>query len=401
MPSGAVHAWLYDARSTRFEYGAHTVSVPRNWTPDFTAEGVRGTGYVANLYVGAAEVAATYYDGLARPIQTKARAGESDVVAQTKYNRVNKPERLLGPVYRTPAYAYGVLTDAAAGSRITKTAYADDPLLRVARVIPPGHTASNAVDTRYGDWGKESGQARSYRTVEDEEGVRSTTVHDAHGRMRYAIADSAGTSTGTRNNRTSFGYDALDRRVSVTMHAGGKSTYAYDTLGRMTSRHHPDADTASFYKYDDLGRLRFSQDARQRAAGTGKVTFTVYDDFGRVTRVGEAAATFSALDPETSYAFESDNASWRSRMTYDDGGAVASGPNYARGRLTRVEENTDADAAAEVTYLYAYDARGNLRVKKASLDVLTDAAAGLVATTRNKQTRRSSTSTTSPDGSPA
>ncbi len=56
---------------------------------------------------------------------------------------------------------------------------------------------------------------------------------------------------------------------------------------------------ATLFKYDDLGRLRFSQDARQRAAGTGatrKITFTVYDDLGRVTRVGEANATFSSLD---------------------------------------------------------------------------------------------------------
>ena len=364
LPSGAVHAWLYGAKDTRFDYGGHTVSVPRNWTPDFRAEGIRGTGYLANLYVGAAEVAATYYDGLARPIQTKVRAGGSDVVTQTKYNRAGKPERLLGPVYRTASYAYGALTDAAAGSRITKTAYAADPLLRVTRVVPPGHTASTAVDTRYGYWG----QRRSYQTVEDEEGVAATSVYDAYGRLHYAIADSAGTTAATRNNRTSFGYDALDRRVSVTMPGGGKSTYAYDTLGRVTSRLHPDADGATLYKYDDLGRLRFSQDARQKAAK--KVTYTVYDDFGRVTRVGEGAftGTFASLDPELSYAFES-GASWRSRMTYDDDHASV-GPNHVRGRLAKVEENTDADAAAEVTHHYAYDHLGNVRVKKVSLDGL-------------------------------
>ncbi len=77
------------------------------------------------------------------------------------------------------------------------------------------------------------------------------------------------------------------------------------------------------YKYDDLGRVRFSQDARQRAAGTSiatrKITYTVYDDFGRVTRVGEATADFSRLDPERSYPFENDASSWRSHMTYDGG----------------------------------------------------------------------------------
>ncbi|MYH17778.1 MAG: RHS repeat-associated core domain-containing protein [Gemmatimonadetes bacterium] len=130
--------------------------------------------------------------------------------------------------------------------------------------------------------------------------------------------------------------------------------------------------------------MRFSQDARQRAAGTGanrRVTYTVYDDLGRVTRVGEAAANFSRLDPERSYPFENDASSWRSRMTYDGGGLVAGdpvagnevaggGPNYAQGRLTKVEENTDADAAAEVVHEYAYDHLGNVRVKQVSIEGL-------------------------------
>ncbi len=293
-------------------------------------------------------------------------------MTQTKYNRVNKPAKLLGPSYLSPSYDYGVLTDTAAGNRFTVTTYDDDPLLRVSRVIPPGHADSTAVDTRYGNWGTESGQGRSYQTVDDEQGVATTSVYDAYGRMHYAIADSAGASSATRNNRTSYGNDALDRLVSTTMPGGGTSRYAYDTLGRMTSRHHPDAEGATNYKYDDLGRVRFSQDARQRAAGTGKVTYTVYDTFGRVTRVGEATATFSSLDPESSYAFETDAASWRSRMTYDDGDAAGGDPNYAQGRLVKVEENTDADAAPEVVHEYAYDHLGSVRVKQVTIDGLAD-----------------------------
>ena len=278
-------------------------------------------------------------------------------------------------MYRTASHAYSVLTGTAADSRVTTTTYDDDPLLRISRVIPPGHTPSNAVDTRYGRWGTASGPGRSYQTVDDEKGVLTTSVHDAYGRMQYAIADSAGASAATRNNRTSFAYDALDRLTSTTMPGGGTSRYAYDTLGHMTSRHHPDADGATLYKYDDLGRLRFSQDARQRALTPGKVTYTVYDDFGRVTRVGEANATFSSLDPERSYAFERDSASWRSRMTYDDGGgsAAGSGANYAQGRLVKVEENTDADAAAEVVHRYAYDHLGNVRVKQVVIEGLAGA----------------------------
>ncbi|MDE2726623.1 MAG: DUF6443 domain-containing protein, partial [Gemmatimonadota bacterium] len=358
LPSGKVNAWLYGHKDTRFKSASASATVPANWKPAFKAAGESGDGYLANLYIGEAETVTTYYDGLARSMQTRAGAEAKDIVTQATYNRAGKPDRLLGPVYRSPSQRYSALAETAAGSRVTTTAYDDDPLLRVSRVVPPGHDNNSAVDTRYGNWGTESGLGRSFQTVDDEKGVATTRVYDPYGRMRHVIADSAGVSVGTRNNRTSYAYDALDRMVSTTMPGGGTTRYAYDTLGRMTSRHHPDADGATLYKYDDQGRMRFSQDARQRAAGTSnatrKITYTVYDDFGRVTRVGEAAANFSRLDPERSYPFENDASSWRSRMTYDggdlvagdpvaDNGTASGGSNYAQGRLTKIEENTDAD----------------------------------------------------------
>ncbi|MCY3771229.1 MAG: DUF6443 domain-containing protein [Gemmatimonadetes bacterium] len=388
LPAGRVNAWMYGHEDTRFRSASASVAVPANWKPAFKAAGESGDGYLANLYIGKAETVTTYYDGLARQIQTRAGAEADDIVTRTTYNRAGKPEKLLGPVYRSPSQFYSALAETAAGGRVTKTTYESDPLLRVSSVVPPGHDNNSAVDTRYGNWAAGSGPGRSYVTVDDEKGVATTRVYDPYGRMQHVIADSAGTSAGTRNNTTSFSYDALDRLVSTTMPGGGTTRYAYDTLGRMVSRHHPDADGATLYKYDDLGRMRFSQDARQRAAGTGanrKITYTVYDDFGRVTRVGEAAANFASLDPERSYAFERDATSWRSRMTYDGGdavtdsdpvagnGAASGGPNYAQGRLTRAQENTDADVAAEVVHEYAYDHLGNVRVKQVEIESLAGA----------------------------
>ena len=58
--------------------------------------------------------------------------------------------------------------------------------------------------------------------------------------MRYAVADDGGSDLSTRNNLIIYTHDALDRLTSTTMPHGGsssRSNYAYDTLGRITSRH--------------------------------------------------------------------------------------------------------------------------------------------------------------------
>ena len=127
-----------------------------------------------------------------------------------------------------------------------------------------------------------------------------------------------------------------------------------------------DADTSRF-KYDRLGRLRFSQDGKQSA--DGKLTFLVYDVFGRVTRMGEASATFATLKPDSVYAFETDDAYWKTKNSYD-ADQIGSGINYTQGRLTKIEENTDGDTAAEVTVLLAYDREGRIRLKSQTVDGL-------------------------------
>ena len=47
--------------------------------------------------------------------------------------------------------------------------------------------------------------------------------------------------------------DCFSKHITSSEYAkygapSNRTTYAYDTLGRMTSRHHPDADGAAPYK---------------------------------------------------------------------------------------------------------------------------------------------------------
>lgn len=133
-------------------------------------------------------------------------------------------------------------------------------------------------------------------------------------------------------------------------------------------RHGPAKDAyTSRFKYDKLGRLRFSQDGKQSA--DGKITFLVYDVFARVTRIGEALATFSTLTADSSYAFETNDAYWKTKTAYD-ADSLGSGVNYAQGRLTKIEENTDGDTAADVNVLLAYDREGRIHLKQQTVDGL-------------------------------
>ncbi|MCY3774267.1 MAG: hypothetical protein OXG98_19860, partial [Gemmatimonadetes bacterium] len=106
-------------------------------------------------------------------------------------------------------------------------------------------------------------------------------------------------------------------------------------------------------KYDSRHNVRFSQNAQQ--AADGKVSYFTYDRFSRMIRSGEVTRAFASLEPGTTYAFETDAASWTSRYIYDvddiydidEAGGSGARATWPVGRPTRIEQNTDADAEAE------------------------------------------------------
>ncbi len=345
------------------ETGVTISGLPANWVAQARSQNTSGSFHLANIYVGPALMSGQYYDGLGRLIQTKTATGDQDILTQTRYNRVGQPDSLFGPAGRPASLGYSGLTGAQAGGKITATTYFSDPLSRVSAVIPPGYSSAQAVRSRYNSVILPNGLPARYTSAVDENGVITTSYYDGLGRLVKTVADSGGASN--KNATTGFGYDALDQLTDSTMPQGGTSRYVYDSLGRQVKKYQPDADTTR-YAYDRMGRLRFSQDAAQAAGG--KVTFLCYDLFGRITRVGEAPATFYSLHPDSVYTFESDEAYWKTKNYYD--ADYAGGVNYAQGRLTKVEENTDSDASAEVTVILAYDREGRVRLKSQTVEGL-------------------------------
>lgn len=64
--------------------------------------------------------------------------------------------------------------------------------------------------------------------------------------------------------------------------------YRYNSLGGVVQQASPDGGTSRFW-YDRLGRLVVSQNARQKEEGT--YSYTLYDDLGRITEVGQKPHT--------------------------------------------------------------------------------------------------------------
>ncbi len=78
----------------------------------------------------------------------------------------------------------------------------------------------------------------------------------------------------------------LDRSTGPEHMMG--TTYDYNSLGQLTAQHSPDGGRTRFL-YNDMGQLRFSQNARQAEADKNAFSYTKYDALGRITEVGEAA----------------------------------------------------------------------------------------------------------------
>ena len=283
-------------------------------------------------------------------------------MSHTAYNGLGRPVSATLPVGVTSTRTGDFTVPAT--NRITRTTYLADPLMRAKTVTAPGQSASSSLRYGKGDLTRVSHDNR-YETVTDELGRRVASHFDRWGQLAAAIADSGGTDETT----TRFAYDGLGRLVKSTAPMGDVTTYAYDVHGDMTSRTQPDAGTTS-YKYDSRHNVRFSQNAQQ--ASGGKVSYFTYDKFSRMTRSGEVTRAFSSLDANQAYPFETDAVSWTSRYIYDvdDAGGAGAKATYPVGRPTRIEQNTDADAAAEVIAHIAYDHEGRVVHRRVSIDTL-------------------------------
>ena len=214
-----------------------------------------------------------------------------------------------------------------------------------------------------------------------------TTVTDAANNKRRSRLDGLGRlvrvdeptgsppdlgTTGSPNQKTSYGYNALGNLTRVTQGSQTR-TFVYDSLSRLTKATNPESGTIA-YSYDNNGNLTQRTDARS------VVTAYSYDRLDRLTR---RSYTYTGSDTAVSlgttrvdYAYDSCGSYARGRLcsvTAKKGTAQVSRTAYNRyDTLGRVLESTQTTGGQSYTMAYGYDRAGNLTSQRYPSDRVVD-----------------------------
>ena len=154
--------------------------------------------------------------------------------------------------------------------------------------------------------------------------------------------------------------------------------YDYNALNQLKEQTTPDGGTGKFI-YDGLQRLRFSQNARQSAAGT--FSYIKYDELGRTYEAGESAIGSSGID--FTNVFAGVNQTLANNPSFPDAGTYplrqvtqtyystltamdyyGEGQQYLQNRVSYVTRDEDGDPSTTediYTTYYSYDVHGNVQ----------------------------------------
>jgi RHS repeat-associated protein len=256
----------------------------------------------------------TVYDGLGRTAET--RRYEPDGCVINVFYQYDGFGRVTGVTNPYRKYC-------SEDELWTTTTY--DYLGRVATVTTPDNAVARS---RY---------VANQVTITDQAGKQRRDTTDALGRLRKVEELHEDPSTTVYEDSltlqavTLYDYDVLDNLLTVTQ-ASQTRTFAYDSLGRLTSGQNPESQTVTYDGYDKNGNLTHKTDAR------GIETTYEYDDLNRLK-----SKTYAGGTPATPTAY------W----DYDDANV-----SNSKGRLTQAWSTVSTCTYDE------YDALG--RVKKST-----------------------------------
>ena len=152
----------------------------------------------------------------------------------------------------------------------------------------------------------------------------------------------ANVATGGFSKNTSYTYDDVGNRATMTDPDSGVTTYTYDDANRLISLTNPSAQTTLF-TYDNASRLT------QKDLANGTYATYVYDNADRLVSVAHNNSTDTTL---MSFAYAYDDAGNRLSMTEANGDITT----YAYDDIYQLTAANYPDGSSEA---FTYDAVGN------------------------------------------
>jgi RHS repeat-associated protein len=215
-----------------------------------------------------------YYDGLGREIAGVHQAeGNQWVVSDRKiFSQRGAVLQEADPYFQSNS------TLGQVPSTVPIVSYLYDvPGRRIQTTFPDG----KITQTRYTPLQKAHWDAEDLTPTSPHANTPLLQQLDGQGRV-IQVVELLNETTGQSQLATSFGYDAVGRRISVTNANGSTTSYGYDGLGRLLTLVHPDAGKRQFV-YDDDGdcitwRDALGQEIQRTYDGADRVLTELYLD---------------------------------------------------------------------------------------------------------------------------
>jgi RHS repeat-associated protein len=344
---------------------------------------------------------ATAYDADSRVTSITSPRGNLEGAEPAQYTTSverdpqGRPIKVTDPLGNATKYAYDAngnlasVTDAK--GHTTKYTYnADDERTKVEKpngaTLETGYDGTGYVSSQTDGRGKTTTYARNVieqpvevidplgrKTLESFDAAGNPTkVTDAAGRETGYSYDAAGRLTAVAYSEeatpdASFEYDA-DGNVVAISDGTGKSSFAYDQLGRLTRSENGNGETVE-YSYN-LG-----EEQTGLVYPNGKALSRVYDEAGRLESIGDW------LGGTTSFAYDADSnltgvvfpaasgnhdeygynrASRMSTATFKKGSETLASLSYVRDALGQVEKEARSGLPGSEEVSYGYDQNNRL-----------------------------------------
>ncbi|HEX2762956.1 MAG TPA: RHS repeat-associated core domain-containing protein [Allosphingosinicella sp.] len=244
-----------------------------------------------------AQAAETAYDANARPVTSKLTSGSTVyALSQASYDALGRAECVA---QRMDPNDFGLTLPSACSLTSPAGSFGPD---RIVKMIYDAAGQATQVNTAYGTSEEANEVTGTYtnnglvETVTDAESNKTTYQYDGHDRLLKTFYPSttkgAGTSSTTDYEQLTYENTASNTRTSGTVasyrnRANETIAFAYDALGRLTTKDLPGSEPDVTFGYDLLGRMI-------SASKTNENMSFGYDALGRLTSQTNPAGTVEA-----------------------------------------------------------------------------------------------------------